>query len=211
MLNYNKISANDLKDELMKAQDILKLKFDIQKDSKDLDTNFIYYCGSFSSVLVLSIENGLSIEETNYAIRRWFNYHTSKMAEKLFVDNGATPEENLKNKSTDLYIDGIPFDIKLTVVPALYKETDLSKRTNKDDLIRWLYENQSKEGRNGLQNRIFIVCKSSSYAKSILTKAEFDLIDLAISKFINYYSDKEKNKIEIDGNTVYSDIILVSN
>ena len=100
-----------------------------------------------------------SNELRQYAYHRWVNFHSSIYCEQLFCKYGAKKVENNKDKEKDIVINKIAYDVKLTVYPNAFKnQYDLNIDENKNKLIKWLYTNQSKEGRNHMRNRLFIVC-----------------------------------------------------
>ena len=186
---------------------LLKDKWDKQNDKSDQDTNFIYYCKEYKQVIDLAVSNEVDLI---LATHRWFNFVCSKAIEEIFCEAGAVAESNEKNKTIDLYINNQPFDIKVSVVPINYKDTDITTRKEKNELIKWLYKNQSKEGRNHLENRIFVICKGNDYFDSLWMKSNFDKIRPKIQAFMNYYKDKPFNQVALnDGKTVLSDIIFI--
>ncbi len=89
-----------------------------------------------------------------------------RFTEGLFVKYGAQKEKQLYNHDIDIYINEIPYDVKLTVYPAKLKRSgeilNLHNRDDKNTLIRWMYANQSQEGRKHLKNRMFIVCNGEN-------------------------------------------------
>ena len=211
MIDYKNIDVKNLESELEQARTYLEKPWNgKQEDAKDNDTGFIYFCSSIASVLIMCVENNI-VDET-YAVKRWYNYHTSKMCEQLFINNGAVKEDNVKDKYVDIYINNIPYDVKLTIVPKKSNFPPLNSRNNKNKAISWLYNEQSLGGRNHNKNRIFIVCESDTYINSLLLKSNFELINESIEKYMEYIKSNEPNQIKLkDGNTVYADLILVSN
>lgn len=201
--------------ELQKAIPYLK-GWQKQNNEYDLRSNFIYTTTDFSEVL----ENSKRVDvPISYVCHRWYNFHTSKETERIFIKHGCIKEENDRHKEIDLYFKSISYDVKLTVYPSKFQEKiDIKKRIGRDTLIDWYYKNQSQEGRKHLANRLFVVCMSKDNSKSSIEnlklKCRFDLIDSSVKKFVNYYSQKELNQIQIkdkDKNfIVYSDLLLVS-
>lgn len=198
--------------ELEKAVSFVKNHWDIQSDDQDKKTNFIYNCFSFEQ-----LKDKVQSTQTdfNYAVHRWFNFHTSKACEDLFAHYGAKKEKNEKNRTIDFFFNDVNFDLKLTVYPMkLNKILDLNKRADKNFLIQWLYKNQSQQGRMHLENRLFIVCRSEKgYYDSISIKANFDLLNAKIKSFFHYFENKKLNEVNLQINgikkIVVSDIIYV--
>ena len=201
MIKYQDIDFTD-------SDILLAEKWDKQTDANDFDTNFIYYCKNYRQVIELATDNDVDLV---IATHRWYNFICSKAVEELFCELGATPENDIKNKTKDLYINNIPYDIKVTVLPQNYTISNISSRNEKNNLIQWLYTNQSVEGRNHSENRLFIICKSNNYFNSLWLKHKFNIIKPSIKKFLEYYSSREMNKIQLEnGKTVYADAIIVS-
>jgi len=155
----------------------------------------------------------------SYICHRWYNFHTSNETEKIFIRYGCIKGKNYRHKEIDLYFKNIPYDVKLTVYPSKFQEKiNFENREDRNLLIRWYYENQSQEGRKHLSNRLFVVCMSKNdnmdQLENLKLKCRFDLIDNSVRNFVNYYSDKELNQVQVkDKNkifVVYSDLILVS-
>ena len=202
MIKYQDIDFTD-------SDILLNEKWDKQTDATDFDTNFIYYCKKYMQVVELAEDNEVDLV---IATHRWYNFVCSKAVEEIFCELGARPESDTKNKTIDLYINNIPFDIKVSVFPANYQEKDIATRKEKNELIKWLYQNQSQEGRNHSENKIFIVCKGKTYFDSLWMKHNFEKIKTSIKKFMEYYASREMNKVQLDdGKTVYTDLIIITN
>lgn len=106
-------------------------KLDYTENKDDSDTNFIYKCSTLSQCLEETEKRGLN---RNYILHRWYNYKTSIETENIFCTYGATHCENIYDHDKDIYIDNIPFDVKLTCYPKkLFKEKpyNLTKRNGK--------------------------------------------------------------------------------
>lgn len=202
MIKYQDIDFTD-------CDILLNEKWDKQTDASDFDTNFIYYCKNYRQVIELADANDVDLV---VATHRWYNFICSKAVEEMFCELGAKPEDDIKNKTKDLYINNIPYDIKVSVYPANYEGNDIAYREEKNKLIKWFYENQSQEGRNHSENKIFIVCKGKTYFDSLWMKHDFGKIKTSIKKFMEYYASREMNKVQLDEqNTVYSDLIIITN
>ena len=55
----------------------------------------------------------------------------------------------------------MPFDHKTSVYPSAFKKTLEYAKEHREELIDWLYENQSKQQRFHMKNRLFVVVFSS--------------------------------------------------
>jgi hypothetical protein len=202
MIKYQDIDFTDV-------DILLKENWKKQNDNDDFDTNFIYYCKTYNQVIDIAECNDADLV---MATHRWYNFVCSKAVEEMFCELGAVAEQNEKDKFTDFYINNIPFDLKLTIVPNNFQDLDLTTRKNKDELIKWLYANQSQEGRKHERNRIFVVCKGKTYFDSLWLKHQFETIRKKIKAFMAYTQTHNKfNEVVLDDNiTVLSDIIYVT-
>lgn len=187
-----------------------------QSNRYDKISNFIYYTNDFKSLLEQIQLYGL---DESYIIHRWYNFHTSKTCEKIFCNLGAVDEIDKKNKYVDFYINGIPFDLKVTVYPKKLKIQstiyNLSKINDKNELIKWFYMNQSQEQRMHMRNRLFIVCNGEN---NLRLKSNFDKIEVEIKNWLNTFinNPESHNILNINDHnsnvhTVYSDIIEINN
>lgn len=194
-----------------------------QNNNADNKTKFIYRISSYAELMSSSQMKRLTDDEKQYALHRWYNQKTSEICERIFVEYGAikaTENENIR-QHTDVYIEGIPFDIKLSVIPRNYEvknlHLDLNKRSDKDVLIRWFYKNQSSEQRECFNNRIFVVCNGKNANQSYMLKQNFDQMDVKIRAFMECYSRQACNINElsiVDRNgirrNIYSDVIVIN-
>lgn len=202
------------KQELHKAWSLLSSEWKRQNNVSDKRSNFIYYTETVDECLAKAREMGI---DENYVLHRWYNYHTSIYCEHLFVKHGAEKEENKFHHDIDIYINGIPYDVKLTVYPAKLERDnillDLNSREGKNELIQWMYSNQSQEGRKHLMNRLFIVCSGKDTKEKLAKKSDFDTIEQKIENYFVFLKSNEPNKLIIKDNgsesSVYSEIINI--
>lgn len=129
-----------------------------QNDFFDNQTNFIYHTYSFEELLTeikARFNNNSDYEKyLNYALNRWYNFWSSQAAEKIFCSlPNVTTALDEKDHLVDFIIQGFTFDHKTSVFPRNYYKTLREAIVNTDDLIRWLYKNQSQEKRMHLKNR----------------------------------------------------------
>lgn len=200
--------------ELKKALEIIATEWGRQNNRYDRRSNFIYRVDTVDECLRKAQEFGI---DENYVLHRWYNFQTSIYCESLFVKYGARKEKNSFNHDVDIYINDIPYDVKLTVYPAKLKREntilDLHNQEDKNTLIRWMYTNQSQEGRKHLKNRMFIVCNGKDASQNLALKSAFDIIEPKVENYFRFLENNEPNKLVIQdsGNeyTVYSDIISV--
>lgn len=215
--------------ELEKAKPYLNYKWKVQDNINDKLTNFIYWCESYDELIYyFEKENKKNEIDFSYVIHRWYNYKVSKTIEAIFTSyNICKAEKDEKHKEIDFYLFQVPFDLKVTVMPSDFfgKPKDFfKKRSNRNKLIDWFYENQSQGQRKHIANRLFVVCKGennrNSNIKSKELKSDFELIHKQIENFLLFTAlSKEKNQKEFfnkryfnfDGSTYtpYGDAIIV--
>ena len=137
-----------------------------QNDYFDKLTNFVYQIPTFDETLK-EIENRFRKDKehqniANYALNRWYNFWSAQAVEKIFCSlPNVQPALDGKDRLVDFTIDGVTFDHKTSIFPKNfpYKIKDAIKKT--DELIKWLYKNQSQQQRKHMKNRLFIVLYSS--------------------------------------------------
>jgi hypothetical protein len=137
-----------------------------QNNEFDRLTNFVYKVSSFEEVLK-EIESRFKKDKehsniSNYALNRWYNFWSAQAVEKIFCSlPNVKPALDSKDRLVDFTIDGVKFDHKTSIFPKNfpYKIDEAIKKTN--ELIFWLYKNQSQQQRKHLKNRLFIVLYSS--------------------------------------------------
>ena len=92
-----------------------------------------------------------------------------------------------------MYIDGKPFDIKVTVISSKYKgNKDLSTRQAKDEYIKWLKDNASERLNAHNREKLFIIVSDLS------KKCDFDNIKTKVIQFIEYYKGHKENYQQSD-------------
>jgi hypothetical protein len=182
-----------------------------RKQSNDWDrmTNFIYKTYSFETLLK-KIEN-LEEDVQNYALNRWYNFWSAMAVEYIFATHkNVEANKNSYDKLVDFKINGIPFDHKTSVFPKEYNHSINFAKTNKTDLINWLYSNQSQQGRKHLKNRLFIVLYDSK-GEHWKLKAEISLLQYEIDKYCKSFKEANLIKLDFGDGIVYSDIIFITN
>jgi len=169
----------------------------MQSNRYDKVSNFIYKMESLDDCLIEIERTGV---DRDYALHRWYNYMTSIQCEYIFCEYGAVHETDKYNHDVDIYIDNIPFDVKLTVYPAklIDKPYNLSTRTGKNDMIRWYYANQSQQNRKQLLNRLYVVCDAPTSQENMVMKSNFDLMRERISAYMRELKKIGFNEIVIE-------------
>jgi len=187
-----------------------------QNNRWDSHTNFIYsildWDGLIEAIATLVQEKKLPKEEAfYYAINRWYNYWSSVTVEHVFCHlPQVKPAKNEKDKQVDFYINGIPFDHKTSVFPKGFKNSFAFAKAHKEELLYWLYNNQSQQGRKHLANRLFIIVYDQN-GKHWKLKAEISLLQQAISNYVTTFDAKQLITLKFSENqTAFSDIIWVT-
>jgi hypothetical protein len=183
-----------------------------QNDLFDNATNFIYRTVLFDEVLD-EIDKRFKDQEDyqdyfNYTLNRWYNFWSAQCIEQIFCSlPGVVPALDEKDRLIDFTIHGATFDHKTSVFPKNfpYKIEDAIKHT--DELIKWLYKNQSQQKRKHLNNRLFIVLYSNDREHWKL-KAEINWLKERIEKYMLGFNPDYLMKFEFEqGKSIISDII----
>lgn len=202
----------ELEKDLHKCLNLLSENWNSQNNREDSTTNFIYQCNTLNECLFQILKQNA---DAQYALHRWYNYKTSVACESIFCDCGAVHESDVTNHDVDIYINNIPFDVKVTVYPSKLtsRPFDLRFREGKNEMLKWFYKNQSSQNRKQLVNRLYIVCDGRNAHDKLAMKSNFSCIKNKISKFMEYSATHGINKVDIiDNGKTYnlrSDIIYV--
>lgn len=178
-----------------------------QNDDWDKKTNFIYKTYSFETLekRIAGFADALS----NYALNRWYNYWSARAVEYIFASHSnVQANRNQYDKLVDFTINTIPFDHKTTVFPKGFEQSFSYAKTHEKELINWLYQNQSQQGRKHHANRLFIVLYDENGAHWKL-KANIQDLKTAIANYMCTFDKENLTKLNFDNKTVYSDIIWV--
>jgi len=180
-----------------------------QSDDWDAKTSFIYTTYSFEKLL----EKTTSFDETvrDYALNRWYNFWSAEAVENLFsLHEKVTPNINKFDKLIDFTINTTCFDHKTTVFPIGFNQTVSYAKNNPAELIQWLYSNQSQESRKHLKNRLFIVLveKNKEHWK---LKSEIKLLKSEIDTYVENFNSENLFQLNLENNTILSDLIWVEN
>lgn len=204
---------------LRKIEQELKQRYDVpykwgrkQNDDWDSLTNFIYDTKSYSE-LVEKVKNKLKAHTSkkaisNYALNRWYNFHSAQAVENIFCSIDAIEAERDRyNKLIDFRIHGIPFDHKTTVYPERFEKDLYFALKDEARLIRWLYDQQSGERRKHFRNRLFIVLYDSN-GEHWKLKAELNWLKKIITEYVNSFNEKNLYRFQFqDDVKTFSDII----
>ncbi|WP_379965170.1 hypothetical protein [Epilithonimonas sp. UC225_85] len=179
-----------------------------QSDDWDRKTKFIYQTHDFETLenQCKDFDDGLR----NYAFNRWLNFWSAKVVESIFVFNPLVEkEENQFSKTVDFYISGIPFDHKSSVFPRQFGKSFDYSVNHKKELIEWLYQNQSQEGRKHNTNRLFIIFYNEQNGEHWKLKAELALIKEKITDYLDNFSEDNLVSLNLESCEILSDVIWV--
>ncbi len=179
-----------------------------QSNDWDAKTNFIYKTYSFKKLEERTYK--LNEELRNYALNRWYNFWSAMAVEELFcASDRVLPNRNKFDKLVDFSLSNIPFDHKTTVFPKGFNHSISYACKHKEELIKWLYDNQSQEGRRHHKNRLFIVLFDSKKGKHWKLKSEIELFKKHINSYINTFEKEQLIRLSYDREDVLSDIIWI--
>lgn len=183
-----------------------------QNDYFDNQTNFIYSISTFQELLKeikSRFNDNLDYKKYfNYSLNRWYNFWSAYAVEKIFCSlPNIKPAADEKDNLVDFIIQGFTFDHKTTVFPKKYEKPLKEAIINTDDLIRWLYINQSQQKRMHLKNRLFIVLYSTK-GEHWKLKAEITFLKKEIEHYMIGFNPNYLMKFNFDnGEEAISDII----
>lgn len=187
-----------------------------QNNHWDSYTSFIYdtpHWDSFIALLkqthqTLQVDKGMLFD---YAANRWFNFWSAVAIEQIFKTSlHITAVQNPKDREKDFILHGIAFDHKTSVFPKGFKKSITYAKTNKPQLITWLYKNQSEEQRFHLKNRLFVIVHHRNGAHWKL-KAELTHLKTEIEKYLTNFNTNQLHSFNFEeNNETLSDIIWVT-
>jgi len=181
-----------------------------QSNEWDSKTNFIYKTYSFKKLQERTEELDATLK--NYALNRWFNFWSAMAVEDLFCSSAIVyPNKNKFDKLVDFSLSNIPFDHKTTIFPKGFNQSIEYAKSHKEELIKWLYENQSQEGRKHHKSRLFIVLYDAKYGNHWKMKAEVQLLKEHINSYLNKFDKDQLIELRYNNENVFSDIIWITN
>ncbi|ADV46628.1 hypothetical protein [Nitratifractor salsuginis] len=179
-----------------------------QSDDWDNRTNFIYTTYSFRRLLERTAAFDGALRD--YALNRWYNFWSAKAVEYIFSLHGnVEPNINKYDKRVDFYIEGIPFDHKTSVFPKGFKRSYAYARAHEEELIYWLYMNQSQEKRKHLKNRLFVILYDGKDMQHWKLKAYIGFLKHKIDTYMGHFSKNNLHIFDFGEGRVYSDILWV--
>lgn len=179
-----------------------------QNNEWDSKTNFIYSSRTFNSLLTETKDFNLDLKD--YAFNRWYNFWSAKWIEQIFCSHlTVKANKNEFDKLVDFSIWNISFDHKTTIYPKWFWKPFIYWKENKEELIKWLYENQSQEWRKHLKNRLFVCLYDTINWEHWKLKAEIGLIKKWIDDYMKNFDEKKLMTFDFWDWIIYSDIIWI--
>lgn len=179
-----------------------------QSDEWDGKTKFIYQVQDFESLenQCKDFNEGLR----NYAFNRWLNFWSAKAVESIFASSSLVEkEENQFSKTVDFYISEIAFDHKSSVFPRQFGKSFDYSLNHKKELIEWLYNNQSQQGRKHFANRLFIIFYDEKNGEHWKLKTELTLLKEKITEYLDNFSRDSLVSLNLDSHEILSDLIWI--
>ena len=160
------------------------------------------------------VEQLKEIKQKPYVVRDFFSrneidYINSQKESGIDVKKRGDVNNWKYDKNKDFFINSIPFDHKSTVLPKKYNNTFEINDENEQELLTWLYMNQSQQGRKHLKNRLFLVFYDKNTNDHWKLKAELTLIDKVVDEYLSSFDELKLTKLEIDNNDIVTDLIWV--
>lgn len=180
-----------------------------QSDSWDKDTNFIYQLWRFDEMeRRLQAAFPSNPDAQKYARARWYNFWSAQAVEAIFGESTrVVPAVNQKDRLKDFFIDEIPFDHKTTVFPYKFDQPVHIARENPEDLIRWLYQNQSQQRRKHWGNRLFLVMHNRQ-GDNWKLKSRINWLQGLIHQYLRDFKKEQLTTIKSpEGKDVLSDVL----
>lgn len=202
------MNLQSLESELKKRLDFPYNWGKKQSDEWDRKTKFIYQTQDFESLETQCKD--FDNELRNYAFNRWLNFWSAKAIEQIFTNYpNVRKEENQFSKTVDFYISEIPFDHKSSVFPKQFGQSLDYAIEHKKELIEWLYQNQSQQGRKHLENRLFIIFFDEKNGEHWKMKTELTLIQEKIEDYLGNFSKDNLVSLNLDSREILSDVIWI--
>ncbi len=180
-----------------------------QSDDWDRRSRFIYGTATWDDLRTQIA--GLERPLADYAVQRWFNFWSARAVEMVFcAQPGVQANRDAKDRLVDFRIHGIPFDHKTSVFPARYDRPFEQARRDKRHLIRWLYDQQSTQGRYHLANRLFVVLYARD-GEHWRLRAEVGALAQLVAGYVAEFSPAHLIRLSFDDHQVLSDVLWLVN
>lgn len=145
--------------ELQEVSGHIPLNWGKVQNNKSDDILDLWSIHSIKQLNQEAIEAGIGGQDYKYFLRRWYLWKCAEIDEALFCALPNCEPNTTKNlKAFDIEFNNskdLRFDVKSTRFPKKFWPPEPGEA--KEELIKWLYNEQSKGRRKGLQNRLFIL------------------------------------------------------
>ncbi len=185
------VALPDVRRELLKVKAMPRWGR-VQGDEWDRASRFIYSVRELDvlrrETKRVATEMGWPLREFGqYVIRRWYNFHTHQAAlEIVLAHPRVRAESDPFHHTVDFYLDGEGFDLKLTDFPRGFGHDLDYARAHPQELARWLYERQSREGRFHTGNRLFVVLHDAlEPGRTWELRRDFARLERALHNFLD--------------------------
>lgn len=198
--------------DLEKCFSMIDPKWDKQCASLDKKTALVLKLKSFDDVLKCSEDDKDNLQ---YILHRWYNKSTTENLLTLLKKNPKTSSFVFKKR---LIIDDLPYAIHLTIYPQKLREEkrflNVSNKKEKQELIKWLFDNRSKDTRKFESQILYVVCYTDNEKDDLRLKMDSLKIANEIVKYFsikNSFENSIESFIDINGYPIYADLITITN
>ncbi len=183
-----------------------------QNDIWDRHTRFIYETATWEELIEIvkhkvETEHFKKREFFQYAANRWYNFWSAMAVERIFTEiDGIEPALNQKDRLVDFNLFGINFDHKTSVFPKGFRQTILYAQNHEEELLYWLYKNQSQQSRKHLENRLFLIVHAQD-GEHWKLKSEITWLKSIILNYVATFEASKLRTLEFPTNKAVSGII----
>jgi hypothetical protein len=181
-----------------------------QADDWDKASNFVYQLPTYEALQahLKGLQKGQAFE--NYVWHRWYNTLSARGVEEIFAQAAEVKmNPNKYDKEVDFFIHNLPFDHKTTTFPKNYPLGLAEARKKPAHLARWLYQNQSRQGRFHTANRLFLVLHQKDGAHWQLRR-ELSYLKPHIEAYIRTFDAQKLIRLNLGEKTILCDLIFVT-
>ncbi|PCJ67780.1 MAG: hypothetical protein COA58_01190 [Bacteroidetes bacterium] len=182
-----------------------------QVDIWDSQTDFVQRFTDFDEVndeIVTQFNTHAKFEDIrNYALSRWYDFQSARAIEYILDAHPLVRKvKNVKGLERDLFINGVGYDHKVVMYPRSYSETIEVAKSNKKELIQWLYENDDEMNFHP-RNRFYIVLHEEN-GEHWKLKAELKWIEKLIDTYFHEYSEQRLIELTYNKGVIKADAIF---
>ncbi len=178
-----------------------------QNDQWDGYSDFIYTIVKFEELITKISEtiSRLRLDKHEffyYTVNRWYNYWSAVAVESIFCAlDGVIPVKNKKHRLVDFSLFGENFDHKTSVFPKGFSKSIGYAKRHPEELLKWLYANQSQGKRKHLENRMFIIVYANDGAHWKL-KSQITWLKDIISTYVTTFDDSKLYRLQLQPDKV---------